>query len=143
MAKVSRTVCDLHLARGEEVDATTRNINIDGEKASIDLCDSCYQENIAPVLGFIEQLRSPRRAKKAPAKRATKKVAAKGATKKTMKTATTLRRGESGPSPAAIRRWAQEQGIEVGASGRVSRQVRDQYLAAHEPREEAHGGPVT
>ena len=110
MATVSRTVCDLHLARGEEVEATTRNIQIDGEKGSVDLCDSCYQENIAPVLNLVEQLRNTRQAEKAPAKR---------------------RRSQTGPSAAAVRRWAQEQGIEVRASGRVPGEVREQYLAAH------------
>jgi hypothetical protein len=40
-------------------------------------------------------------------------------------------RGERGPSAATIRQWAQEQGIEVSATGRVPGAVRDQYLAAH------------
>jgi hypothetical protein len=40
-------------------------------------------------------------------------------------------RGAQGPSAATIRQWAQEQGIEVSARGRVPRAVRDQYLAAH------------
>ena len=119
MATVSRTVCDLHLARGEEVEATTRNIQIDGEKGSVDLCDSCYQENIAPVLNLVEQLRNTRQAEKAPARRVAKKAPAK------------RRRSQTGPSAAAVRRWAQEQGIEVRASGRVPGEVRDQYLAAH------------
>jgi hypothetical protein len=55
MATISRTVCDLHLTRGEEVDATTRSIEVDGKQARVDLCDSCYQENIGPVLSLIEQ----------------------------------------------------------------------------------------
>jgi len=115
MARVSRTVCDLHQTRGEEVDATTRSIAIDGAKASVDLCDSCYRENIQPILDLIGQLRSPTPARKAPAKKTAKKPS----------------RGQRGPSPAAIRKWAQEQGIEVSASGRVPQEIRDRYLAAH------------
>lgn len=122
MVTVSRTVCDLHLTRGEEVDATTRSVEIDGKEARIDLCESCYEENIRPVLNLIEQRRSPARAKKAPAKKAAK-------TART--TARKRSRGGRGPSAAAIRKWAQEQGIEVSASGRVPREVRVQYLAAH------------
>lgn len=130
MVTVSRTVCDVHLARGEEVDATTRSIQIDGEKARVDLCDSCYQEKLAPVLNLLEQLRNAGQAEKAPAKKApAKKAPAKKAAAK--KAATRSRRGERGPSAAAIRQWAQEQGIEVSASGRVPAEVRDQYLAAH------------
>jgi hypothetical protein len=124
MARVSRTVCDLHLSRGEEVDATTRSIAIDGAKASVDLCDSCYQENIQPVLDLIGQLPNQTPAKKAPPKTAKKTPAKKTAARKRS-------RGQRGPTPAAIRKWAQEQGIEVSASGRVPQVVRDQYLAAH------------
>lgn len=135
MVTVSRTVCDVHLARGEEVDATTRSIQIDGEKARVDLCDSCYQEKLAPVLNLLEQLRNAGQAEKAPAKKApAKKAPAKKAPAKkaaAKKAATRSRRGERGPSAAAIRQWAQEQGIEVSASGRVPAEVRDQYLAAH------------
>jgi len=129
MATISRTVCDLHLTRGEEVDATTRSIEVDGVKARIDLCDSCFEENIRPVLNLIEQqgttpaTMAP--AKEAPAKEAPAKEApAKEAARKRS-------RGERGASAAAIRKWAQEQGIEVSATGRVPREVRDQYLAAH------------
>jgi pyruvate/2-oxoglutarate dehydrogenase complex dihydrolipoamide acyltransferase (E2) component len=121
MARVSRTVCDLHLTRGEEVDATTRSIAIDGAKGSVDLCDSCYQENIQPVLDLIGQLPNQTPAKKTPAKKAPAKKAV----------ARKRSRGQRGPTAAAIRRWAQEQGIEVSASGRVPQGVRDQYLAAH------------
>jgi len=125
MAPISRTVCDLHRTRGEEVDATTRSIEVDGKKARVDLCDSCFEENIGPVMRLIELLRSPKPAKKAPAKKApTKKASTKEAARKRT-------RSERGPGAATIRTWAQEQGIEVSASGRVPREVRDQYLAAH------------
>jgi len=120
MATISRTVCDLHLTRGEEVDATTRSIEVDGVKARIDLCDSCFEENIRPVLNLIEQRQGTTPAKMAPAKEAPAKEAARKRS-----------RGERGASAAAVRKWAQEQGIEVSASGRVPREVRDQYLAAH------------
>jgi len=124
MATISRTVCDLHLTRGEEVDATTRSIEVDGVKARIDLCDSCFEENIRPVLNLIEQ-QGTTPATMAPAKEAPAKEApAKEAARKRS-------RGERGASAAAIRKWAQEQGIEVSATGRVPREVRDQYLAAH------------
>jgi hypothetical protein len=125
MATVSRTVCDVHLMRGEEVDATTRGIELDGEKARVDLCDSCYQETIGPVLNLINQLRSTKPPTKAPTKKvATKKVATKNVVGKRS-------RERRGPSPAAIRKWAQEQGIDVSASGRLPREIRDQYVAAH------------
>jgi pyruvate/2-oxoglutarate dehydrogenase complex dihydrolipoamide acyltransferase (E2) component len=123
MATVTRTVCDLHLTRGEDVDASTRSIAIDGKKAGVDLCDSCYQEYIQPVLDLIEQLRNPTPAEKAPVKTAAKTAAAKRAAKTPSR--------QRGSSPAAIRKWALEQGIEVSASGRVPRDVRDRYLAAH------------
>ena len=126
MATVSRTVCDLHLRRGEEVDATTRSIAIDGEKAGIDLCDACFQDYIQPVLDLIEQLRKPTPAEQEPVK-----TPPKTAAKTTAETAATKPSRQRGPSPAAIRKWAQEQGIEVSASGRVPRDVRDQYLAGH------------
>lgn len=119
MATISRTVCDLHLRRGEEVDATTRSLEVDGKKARVDLCDSCYQETMGPILSVIEQLRSPRSAKKTPAKKAPAKKVARKRT-----------RGEPGPSAATIRKWAQEHGIAVSASGRVPREIREQYLAA-------------
>jgi hypothetical protein len=120
MATISRIICDVHLTRGEEVDATSRSIEMDGNKFRVDLCDSCYQENIQPVVNFIERLRDHEPAEKVPAKKA---AAKKSAGKRS--------RGARGPSAAAIRNWAQEQGIEVSASGRVPREVREQYLAAH------------
>jgi pyruvate/2-oxoglutarate dehydrogenase complex dihydrolipoamide acyltransferase (E2) component len=83
-------------------------------------CASCYQENIGPVLNFLKQLRNQEPAQEAPAKKAPAKRAAGKRS-----------RGARGPSAAAIRQWAQEQGIEVSASGRVPREVRDLYLAAH------------
>jgi pyruvate/2-oxoglutarate dehydrogenase complex dihydrolipoamide acyltransferase (E2) component len=126
MATVTRTVCDLHLRRGEEVDASTRSIVVDGKNAGVDLCDSCYQEHIQPVIDLIEQLRNPTPAEQAPVEapvEAPVKTAVKTAAKKPSR--------QRGSSPAAIRKWAQEQGIEVSASGRVPREVRDRYLAAH------------
>jgi pyruvate/2-oxoglutarate dehydrogenase complex dihydrolipoamide acyltransferase (E2) component len=122
MATVTRTVCDLHLRRGEEVDASTRSIAVDGKNASVDLCDACYQEYIQPVIDLIEQLRNPTPAEKAPVETPVE-TAVKTAAKKPSR--------QRGSSPAAIRKWAQEQGIEVSASGRVPREVRDRYLAAH------------
>jgi len=130
MATISRTVCDVHLTRGVEVDATTRGIEIDGNKVRVDLCDSCFQENIGPVLNFLEQLRTQEPAQKAPEKKAPeKKSAGKKAAGK--EAAGERSRGARGPSAATIRQWAHEQGIEVSASGRVPREVRDLYLAAH------------
>jgi pyruvate/2-oxoglutarate dehydrogenase complex dihydrolipoamide acyltransferase (E2) component len=130
MATISRTICDVHLTRGEEVDATSRSIEMDGNKFRVDLCDSCYQEHIQPVVNFIERLRDQEPAEKVTAqKAAAKKAAAKKAAAK--KSTGKRSRGARGPSAAAIRQWAQERGIEVSASGRVPREVREQYLAAH------------
>jgi hypothetical protein len=120
MATISRTICDVHLTRGEEVDATSRSIEMDGNRFRVDLCDSCYQEHIQPFVSFVERLRVQEPAEKVPPKNA---AAKKSAGKRS--------RGAPGPSAAAIRKWAQEQGIEVSASGRVPREVREQYLAAH------------
>jgi hypothetical protein len=80
-------------------------------------------------------LRNHGQAQEAPAKKAAGKKAAgkKAAGKKAAgkKAAGKRSRGARGPSAAAIRKWAQEQGIEVSASGRVPREIRDPYLAAH------------
>jgi pyruvate/2-oxoglutarate dehydrogenase complex dihydrolipoamide acyltransferase (E2) component len=130
MATVTRTVCDLHLTRGEEVDASTRSIVVDGKNASVDLCDACYQEHIQPIIDLIEQLRNPTPAEKAPVETAVE-TAAKTPVETAVKTAAKKPSRQRGSSPAAIRKWAQEQGIEVSASGRVPREVRDRYLAAH------------
>lgn len=35
------------------------------------------------------------------------------------------------PTPAQIRAWAKENGIEVGTRGRLSAEVREAYAAAH------------
>jgi pyruvate/2-oxoglutarate dehydrogenase complex dihydrolipoamide acyltransferase (E2) component len=131
MATISRTVCDLHLTRGEEVDATTRSIEVDGQQARVDLCDSCYQENIGPVLNLLERLRSPKPAETVPAKKTATAATKRVATAPAKKAARKRSRTERGPTSAAIRKWAREQGIEVSASGRVPREVRDQYAAAH------------
>jgi pyruvate/2-oxoglutarate dehydrogenase complex dihydrolipoamide acyltransferase (E2) component len=134
MATVTRTVCDLHLRRGEEVDASTRSIVVDGKNASVDLCDACYQEHIQPVIDLIEQLRNPTPAEKAPVEtpvEAPVTTAVETAVETAVKTAAKKPSRQRGSSPAAIRKWAQEQGIEVSASGRVPREVRDRYLAAH------------
>ncbi len=39
--------------------------------------------------------------------------------------------GDSGPSPADIRKWARENGWDVPERGRVSAEVREAYAAAH------------
>jgi hypothetical protein len=112
------------------VDASTRSIVVDGKNASVDLCDSCYQEYIQPVIELIEQLRNPTPAEQVPVETAVK-TAVEAPVKTPVKTAATKPSRQRGSSPAAIRKWAQEQGIEVSASGRVPREVRDRYLAAH------------
>lgn len=41
-------------------------------------------------------------------------------------------RTTSGPSPTEIREWAQANGYEVSARGRLSTEVREAYAAAHQ-----------
>jgi hypothetical protein len=59
MATISRTICDVHLTRGEEVDATSRSIEMDGNRFRVDLCDSCYQEHIQPFVSFRRAVAGP------------------------------------------------------------------------------------
>jgi len=44
------------------------------------------------------------------------------------------REGKRKPETQLIRQWAREQGIHVAARGRLPQSLRDQYLAAQQPR---------
>ncbi|MFJ3673832.1 Lsr2 family protein [Streptomyces sp. NPDC090106] len=41
------------------------------------------------------------------------------------------KKGVAGPDPVKVREWAQSQGIDVNARGRVARDVIEKYEAAH------------
>lgn len=107
MATISTTVCDFHLADGEQIEGKTRNVVIDGHEKP-DLCDDCYDQYVQPLKYRMDQAAGKPKRKPAAKKKARKR----------------------GPRPAAVRAWAAENGIEVAPTGRVPRDVVEKYQSA-------------
>jgi hypothetical protein len=89
-------------------DATETVIfGLDGKEYSIDLNDKNAKQLRSALEPFITKASSRKRRGGAPAAKS------------------------SGPSPAAIREWAQKAGLEVPARGRIPQNVREAYDAAN------------
>ncbi|WP_327691098.1 Lsr2 family protein [Streptomyces sp. NBC_00461] len=109
---VQRTVTiftdDLTDTEGEDI--ATHTFSLDGVSYDIDLNPDSYQQLLDALGPFVKVGR---------------------------KSGGTSRRGgggrkaAGGPDPVKVREWAQGQGIEVSARGRVPRTVIEQYEAAH------------
>ncbi|AWY07615.1 Lsr2-like DNA bridging protein [Streptomyces phage Yosif] len=104
--KQKRTVIDLLDDLDGSPDATTVSFGLDGKTYEIEL----GEKNEAKLRKFLEKYVEAGRPQRASRKRSTTK--------------------SKGPKPADVRAWAAENGIEVGANGRVPRAVTEQYLAA-------------
>ncbi|MGW2207415.1 histone-like nucleoid-structuring protein Lsr2 [Streptomyces sp. NPDC001774] len=99
---------DLTGAAGDDV--TTHMFSIDGITYEIDLGDDSYQQ-LLDVLGpFISSGRKTAR----PSRRSAKKA-----------------RPEVSPDAGLIRAWAQSQGLDVSARGRIPQELREKYKAVH------------
>jgi hypothetical protein len=101
------TVCDRH--RGDVEAAGTIEIVIDGERRRIDLC----AEHLAELRRAVRPWLKP--SPSAPAARTRKPAAA--------------RRPKRSPDSAAVREWAQANGYELPARGRIPNAVREAYAA--------------
>lgn len=58
MAKeiVSYIWCEIHLQKDEDrKPATEHQITVDGKVRTLDLCDDCHAEHLAPLLAILEQ----------------------------------------------------------------------------------------
>lgn len=110
MAQVTMTICDRHHQQGEEVPGTSRRFVIDDFKATADLCDECYEKEVAPLLNFLRSMTGPTVPKR-PSGSATRSRKAK-------------------LDSSAVRAWALENGIEVSPRGRIRRDVVERYRAS-------------
>ena len=113
MAQVTTTVCDKH----NDVLATyTRELTIDGQTYSIDVCEDCdaqFEIDMAPwISASLDGAAPPRRAR----------ASSNGHTNGNGK-----RRGKL--DPKKIREWAAENGVEVNAMGKIRSDVIDAYRA--------------
>lgn len=111
MAQVTMTICDRHRKQGEEVPGTPRHFAIDGFKATVDLCDECYEKEVGPLLQFLRSMTGPKTSKRRP-----------------------VRSGNPSRKPkvdsSIVRAWALQNSIEVSPRGRISQDVMERYLAA-------------
>ncbi|RPF30377.1 Lsr2 family protein [Streptomyces sp. TLI_185] len=109
MAQRTVTIYTDDLTGSQGDDIATHSFSLDGVSYEVDLNPDSYQQLLDALGPFVKVGRKagggPRR----------------GAGKK----ATT------GPDPVKVREWAQSQGIEVNARGRVPRDVIEKYQAAH------------
>lgn len=55
-----RTLCDVHLAKGEQVDGRELTVALDGAKPRVlALCEPCYADLWAPVLALVSEHGQP------------------------------------------------------------------------------------
>ena len=117
MARTTRVVhtCDLH---GDETEATTTVLVTSGNKRiELDLC----QAHVDALVGAGRRPASPPRASRRRGQNGTGNAATKRPTKAR----------QSGPSTAAVREWANQNGHSVSARGRVPADVVAAYSEAH------------
>lgn len=53
MAKVIRSLCDIHLGGGQEVEGTHTTIVVDGVEFEIELCGECSTTHVTPILTML------------------------------------------------------------------------------------------
>lgn len=93
----------------DKPDASTVEFALDGRAYEIDLTDKeaeAFRGALAKYVGVARTVSGSRNGRKRAA-------------------------SQSGPAPATIRKWAQENGHEVPARGRIPSEVREAYAAAH------------
>ena len=114
------TECDMDQGDKRRPGETLTFWDSTGMQHEIDLCEE-HQTDLQEVLTAVDDFAGlarrigPRLGKTAPSKRG--KASNNGR--------------DTTPDPKAVRVWANEQGIEVSARGRISAEVVQQYLAAH------------
>jgi hypothetical protein len=59
MAKEIVIWCECDLEREERVPGTEHEVTIDGKAYTVDLCPTCYQKHIAPVVEMLAQFGQP------------------------------------------------------------------------------------
>lgn len=125
LKNIEVTVDDLD---GKTPSVKTLVLTVDGIAYELDL----GEKNLARLHRALEPFTAV--ARTVQVKKARKRTTAKTTTAKAAATkpATRRRRKSTEPSPNQIRAWAQENGIEVGAAGRVSKSVKDAFIAAHD-----------
>ncbi|MEU6351038.1 Lsr2 family protein [Streptomyces sp. NPDC047072] len=108
--KVTIFFDDLTGIEGEDVAKHT--FSLDGVGYEVDLNPDSYQQLLDALGPFVSAGRKTT-------------VGSRG------RGGASAKKAGSGPDPAAVREWAQSQGIEVNSRGRVSREVIEKYEAAH------------
>lgn len=111
--RITVTFCDVCLTDGPRVEGETLKVSINAESATVDLCPRHERELLTPVRNL---LAAHGRGKNKP--EPVSVAAAPTAGKKA--------------SNAEVRRWAQDNGIEVSKSGRVPAEIVERYAAAHQ-----------
>ncbi|MFF7182987.1 histone-like nucleoid-structuring protein Lsr2 [Streptomyces sp. NPDC008121] len=111
MAKRVVTLFTDDITGSEEEDVTNHRFSIDGIMYEIDLGHDSYQQLLDALGPFI---RSGRKTSSSPRGSARKRSAPDG-------------RLDAG----RVRAWAQEQGIEVSARGRIPKELQEKYEAVH------------
>ncbi|WDO11213.1 Lsr2 family protein (plasmid) [Streptomyces murinus] len=111
MAQKIVTIYTDDLTEAESDEVSTHRFSLNGVQYEIDLTPESYDRLDEALRPFIEKGRKTKRAK--------------GAERP--------RQGHTGNSPSAeeVRAWARENGYEVSDRGRVPREIRDAFEAAH------------
>jgi hypothetical protein len=109
MAQRTVTIYTDDLTGTEGEDIATHNFSLDGVSYEVDLNSDSYQKLLDALGPFVQV---GRKAGGGSRRGSGRKPAAR-------------------PDAAKVREWAQSQGIEVNARGRVSRDVIEKYEAAH------------
>lgn len=139
MARIITLVCDIHLARGEEVRASEAATSKAAEilKRPPHLCDDCYADLVAPLTQALEAGSKPAAGRGRVEKKvaATTQTRSKSGTRKTTsrstrKTTSRTTSKTQGPKAADVRAWAADNGIEVSKAGKLPQDLITQYQAA-------------
>ncbi|MFK0238401.1 histone-like nucleoid-structuring protein Lsr2 [Streptomyces vinaceus] len=108
MAQKIVTIYTDDMTGEESQDVSTHNLVLDGIAYEVDLAPDSYDKLLEAMAPFLNAGRRSGRERGKPSKRATEKTNA-----------------------SEIRAWAKEKGFEVNGRGRVPKEVREAYAAAH------------
>lgn len=112
---ITKKWCDVHMQKGEEVDAETIKVSFNGERPQeIELCTECQDQYMTPLQKL---LTSEGRTKNG-------QSAAKGG-RRAASSAVTV------PSSREIRDWGRANGFDVPARGKIPSDLHSAYRAAH------------